>query len=122
MDLKKTVLIIAENDAEAILITKLAEAIALPMIISHQLHGASLDKGKHDFVKLVREGKYQTVIVIEMPGVKTEARLRKLNVDLQIIDHHHYTGLDRAHEVKTRKLLRSSLEQFLPMFKLTDSR
>lgn len=122
MDLRTTVLIIPPNDAEAILISKIAEKMGLSTILSGQLHGASLDLGNHDFVKLVREGGYKTVVVVEMPGLKTEARLKKLGVDFRIIDHHHYTGLDRAHDPKTGKMLLSSLEQFLVLFKLTDAK
>ena len=57
--------------------------------------------------------------MVEMPGPKAEARLRNIGVKLDIIDHHHYTGLSRAHDAKGR-LLPSSLEQFLAMFKITD--
>ncbi len=122
MDLQKTVLIIPPNDAEAMLIAEIAQKIGLPVLTSGQLHGASLDKGKHDFVRLVKEGGYQTVVIVEMPGLKTESRLRKLGVVLKIIDHHSYTDLDRAHDPKTGKMLPSSLEQFLKFFRVTDVR
>ncbi len=120
MKLSTTILIIPPNDAEAIMITKLAEAMGLSILKSEQTHGASLDKGK-DVVALVKKGKYQTVIVVEMPGIKTEAKLKKLGVDLVIIDHHHYTGLDRAHG-PNGKMLPSSLEQFLKLLKLTNAK
>lgn len=119
--MKTTVLIIPPNDAEAILISKIAEKLGLPMIRSRQTHGASLDQG-HDYVAQVRKGKYERAIVVEMPGPKAEAKLRKLGIDLTIIDHHHYTGLDRAHDHKTGKLLPSSLEQFLKLFRVTDAK
>ncbi|MEK7620454.1 MAG: hypothetical protein AAB413_04440 [Patescibacteria group bacterium] len=115
---KKTVLIIPPNDAEAMMIRVLADKLKLPVIESKQLHGASLDKG-HDYVGEVKKGGYRRVIVVEMPGPKAEARLRNIGVKLDIIDHHHYTGLSRAHDAKGR-LLPSSLEQFLAMFKITD--
>lgn len=89
------------------------------MILSKQTHGASLDHGR-DYLPLVKQSGYKQVVVIEMPGPKTEKRLRALGVDLHIIDHHHYTGLDRAHDPKTDKLLPSSLEQFLKFFRVTD--
>lgn len=116
-----TLLIIPPNDAEAILIAKLAEAMKLSLLKSKQIHGASLDKGK-DVVLVVKKGKYKTVIVVEMPGVKTEAKLRKFGIELIIIDHHHYTNLNRAQNPKTGKLLPSSLEQFLKLFHLTDTK
>jgi len=115
---KKIALLIAPNDAEAILIQKLAQKLELSVIASRQLHGASLDKG-HDYADDVKKSGYTQVIVVEMPGSKTEARLRKMGVKLEIIDHHHYTGLSRAHDTKGR-LLPSSLEQFLMKFKITD--
>jgi hypothetical protein len=118
---KKTVLIIPPNDAEAILISQLARKMGLPMILSHQTHGASLDKGR-DYLPEVKQVGYSRVVVVEMPGPKTEARFRKLGVELVIIDHHHYTGLDRAHDPKTGRMLKSSLEHFLTFFKLTDAK
>lgn len=116
---EKTALIIPPNDAEAMMIRKLADKLQLPVIESKQLHGASLDKG-HDYVGEVKRGGYRHVIVVEMPGPLAEAKLRKMGVKLDIIDHHHYTGLSRAHD-KQGRLLSSSLEQFLEMFKVTDA-
>ncbi|MFA4845025.1 MAG: hypothetical protein WC654_00495 [Patescibacteria group bacterium] len=120
MMIEKIVLIVPPNDAEAVMIQRLAMKIGLPVIVSKQLHGASLDKG-HDYVSDVKAGGFTRVIVVEMPGVKAEAKLRKLGVKLSIIDHHHYTGLSRAHDGRG-KLLPSSLEQFLKMFRVTDVR
>lgn len=119
MAYKESVLIIPPNDAEAMMIRKLADKLELPVIESKQLHGASLDKG-HDYAGEVKRGGYRQVIVVEMPGPKAEAKLRKLGIDLKIIDHHHYTGLSRAHDSRGR-LLPSSLEQFMEMFKVTDA-
>ncbi len=115
-----TVLILPSNDAEAVMIQRLALMLKLPMILSKQSHGASLDKG-HDYVRDVKEGGYSRVIVIEMPGPRAEARLCKMGVELTIIDHHHYTGLSRAH-ARVGKMLPSSLVQFMAMFKVTDMR
>ncbi|NQV90322.1 hypothetical protein HQ487_02845 [Candidatus Uhrbacteria bacterium] len=119
MAYKKTVLIIPPNDAEAVMIQKLAQKLDLSIIESAQLHGSSLDKG-HDYVQAVKKGGFTRVIVVEMPGLKAEAKLRKMGVKLDIIDHHHYTGLSRAHD-KNNNLLPSSLEQFSAMFKITDA-
>lgn len=116
---QKTVLIIPPNDAEAVMIQRLAHKLDLLTIVSKQHHGASLDRG-HDYVADVKVGGFTHVIVVEMPGVKAEAKLRRLGVKLALIDHHHYTGLSRAHDPKG-KLLPSSLEQFLQMFKITDA-
>lgn len=121
MNLFETLLILPPNDAEAMLIRRLAEAISLPMLISSQKHGASLEEEK-DVVASVRKSKCKRVVIVEMPGVKTEEKIRKLGVELIIIDHHNYTGLDRARNPKTGRLLPSSLEQFLKLFKLTDAK
>lgn len=116
----QNLLIVPINDAESILVSQLAEKIGLQVLSSRQTHGASLDKGR-DYFPIIKKGKYKKVIVVEMPGIKTENELKKLGVDLVIIDHHHYTGLDRAHD-STDRILPSSLEQFLKMFKITDAR
>ncbi len=113
------VIVIPPNDAEAILIYRIAKAMGLPIIRSGQMHGASLDKGK-DIVSIIKKGGYDHAYIVEMPGVKAEDRLKKMGVKLTVIDHHHYTGLDRAVDKKTGKLLPSSLEQFLKLFKLSD--
>ncbi len=97
----------------------LAEKMGLSTIISHQLHGATLDGGKHDYAQQVIDGGYKRVVIIEMPGERAEAQLREAGVEVKIIDHHHYTGLDRAHG-SDGEMLMSSLEQFLQLFKITD--
>lgn len=118
--MKKTVLIVPPNDAEAILISQIADKMELPMIASKQTHGASIDKGR-DYVPLIKKGGYTRVVIVEMPGPKTEAHLKQLGFEVVVIDHHHYTGLDRAHDARGR-MLPSSLEQFVRLFKLTPAR
>ncbi len=118
---KKTVLVIPPNDPEAVLIYRLAQAMEVQVIRSAQPHGATLD-AEPDVVELIRDGGWKRVVVVEMPGPKTEARIRRLGVELVIIDHHRYTDLDRAHHPKTGKLLLSSLEQFLALFRLTPAK
>lgn len=119
MSNQHTILIVPPNDAEAILIAQIALALNIPTIQSKQTHGASLDKG-HDYTKEIKAGKYQRVVVVEMPGPKMETRIRRMGVDFQIIDHHHYVNLERACDPKTGKLLPSSLEQFLKLFRVSD--
>ncbi|NBS41194.1 hypothetical protein EBS80_00860 [bacterium] len=118
--MKKSVLVIPPNDPEAILIYQLAKHIGLQVIRSHQPHGATLDR-EPDLVNLVRDGGWKRVVIVETPGEKTEAALRKLGAEVVIVDHHHYTGLNRAHNAKGRPLP-SSLEQFLKLFRITDAR
>ena len=115
MNVKKMVLIIPPNDAEAVMIQRLAEKLGLPTIVSKQLHGASLDKG-HEYVGDVKAAGYTQAIVVEMPGPKAEAKLRKLGAKVILIDHHHYTGLSRAHDTKENCCL-PHREQFLEMFR-----
>ncbi len=116
-----TVLLIPPNDAEAILIYELAKAMGLQVIRSAQPHGATLER-EPDLVPLIRDGGWKRVVIVEMPGPAVEAKLCALGAEVVIVDHHHYTGLDRAHNVKTGKALPSSLEQFLKLFRLTDAR
>jgi hypothetical protein len=120
MKLSEQLLVIPPNDAEAILITTLARAMGLPVLTSNQQHGAVLDF-EPDIVSKIKKSKCKEVIIVELPGEKTEEKIEKLGVKLTVIDHHHYTGLDRAHG-KNGKLLLSSLEQFLKLFKLTDAK
>ena len=116
-----TVIIIPVNDAEAVLIAQLAKSLETDTIISRQQHGASVDKGR-DFLPLIKKGNWKKVVIVEMPGIKTEKQIRKLGCDLEIIDHHNYTGLERSHHAKTGRMLPSSLEQFLKHFKVTDTK
>ncbi len=117
----RTVLIVPPNDPEAVMILELARAVGLQVIRSAQPHGATLD-AEPDIVPLVRDGGWKRAVIVEMPGPKTEERLRALGVDVTIIDHHRYPNLDRARDAKTAKLLPSSLEQFLRLMKLTPVR
>jgi len=114
------VLIVPINDTEAVLIAKIAAAIGLPMIISWQEHGATLDKEK-DLLKKIKAGNYQKIFIVEMPGIKTEVKLQQLGKQIVIIDHHQYGTLDRAHDTHG-KIKPSSLEQFLKLFNLTDKK
>ncbi len=118
--MKKTVLIIPPNDPEALMIYEIAKGLGIQIIRSPQPHGADLDR-ELDIVPLVKAGGWERVVIVEMPGLKTEAKLRKLGVDVVIIDHHHYTGIERAHDTKGRSLP-SSLEQFLKLFRVTDAK
>src|SRR3989338_4178592 len=116
---KQTVLVVPPNDPEAVLISKIAKALEIPRIKSGQPHGASLDK-EPKILQKIREGGWERVVVVEMPGPKIEKRLREKGIEVVIIDHHRYDKLDRAVDPKTGKLLPSSLEQFLKILCITD--
>jgi len=118
MPTKKTVVIVPMNDAEAILIAQVAEKKGFDVLRSHQRHGASLDQGR-DYVEIIKNGGWKRVMVVEMPGVKTEEQIRALGCELIIIDHHNYTGLERAFDPHSHRVLRSSLEQFLRAARIT---
>lgn len=121
MNLKDVVIVVPANDAEAILILKIAKTIGLSSVISLQPHGASLDKEK-ELIKKIKKGGWKIIVVVEMPGLKTEKKLLNLGFKLVIIDHHHYQNLDRSRNQRTKKNLPSSLEQFLQLFQLTDKK
>jgi hypothetical protein len=112
--MNKFLLAIPANDAEAVMILRLAKAFGLPVIISSQPHGASLDKEPQIIEKIKKSGA-KKIVIVEMPGLKTEKQLAALGFRIKIIDHHNYLGLNRK-----KKL--SSLEQFLKMFKISDQK
>jgi hypothetical protein len=118
---KATTLVIPPNDPEAVQIWLTAKAMGLPIVRSGQAHGASLDKEKRLLEKLAKEGA-ERVVVVEMPGPAMEEKLRNAGYELVLIDHHEYAGLDRARHPKTGRMLPSSLEQFVKLFKLTDAK
>lgn len=119
--METTLLIIPTNDPEAVQVWHLAKAMGMPVLRSRQGHGATLDKEKQ-LLKRVKEVGCKRVVIVEMPGPKAEESLRRAGFDVAIIDHHEYTGLDRARHPRTGKRLPSSLEQFRSMFRLTDAR
>ena len=120
MQEKKTVVIVPTNDAEAVLIALLAEKKGFDVLRSRQSHGASLDKGRN-YAQEIQKGGWERVIVVEMPGLKTEEHIRELGCELVIIDHHNYTGLERARNPHTHQYLPSSLEQFLRVARITQA-
>jgi len=118
---KKTLLVVPSNDTEAILIADISEKIGLEVYRSSQPHGARLEK-ETGFLKFIKNGNFSQIVIVEMPGLKIEKKIRDLGLELTIIDHHYYTNLDRAHDLKTGNVLLSSLEQFLKIFRITDEK
>lgn len=115
-----TLLIVPANDPEAALIIEIARALNLDLWVSEQPHGARLEK-EEGLWKAIKEGAYERVVIVEMPGVAFEKQIENAGIELVIIDHHDYTDLKRAHDAKGT-YLPSSLEQFLKHFRLTDSK
>lgn len=121
MNIETTVCLLPANDAEAVLIRDILRKVGVRVIESDQPHGATLDRMK-GIVEEIKGLGAKTIVVVEMPGLATEERLRQAGVEVKIIDHHHYTGLDRAHDPQTGAPLPSSLEQTLVFFELTDEK
>jgi hypothetical protein len=119
--MKKSLVIVPVNDVEAALIARIAKAANIDVSISRQQHGASIDRGR-DYVKILKEGDWDEVVIVEMPGLTTEEKVEKMGIDVVIIDHHNYTGLIRAKCPRSGRMLKSSLEQFIKHFKFTDAK
>lgn len=118
--MERTVLLIPTNDPEAVLIFQIATALGIPTLQSGQPHGAVLEREK-DLLQKIRASGATRVVIVEMPGLETEKAIRQAGIDLEIIDHHQYTDLDRAHDAKGRELP-SSLIQFLKRFRIMDAK
>ncbi len=108
------VLICPRNDEESLMILKLAEKLGLAVLVSKQPHGAKLDREKKLEVRIrAANPDAERVIIVEIPGPGAEDELRASGLDVAIIDHHRYDGLDRMQS-------ESSLEQFIAMFQISD--
>ncbi|RMD50809.1 hypothetical protein D6827_03305 [Candidatus Parcubacteria bacterium] len=114
-NINEFVLICPRNDEEALQILKIAKKICLPVVISQQPHGAKLDK-EPNLLSRIQEANPEAcnVVIVELPGLKTEDELRKQGYELVIIDHHRYEETDRSND-------KSSLHQFLKFMQISDS-
>ena len=103
-------LICPDNDLESHTILALGRELGLDVRPSKQGWGVSLDNEPLEALSHLKP----TVVVVEMPGLATEQKLRELGHTMYCIDHHEYTslGLDRRHP-------KSSLEQFADLFGIT---
>ncbi len=109
--LGNTLLIVPPNDEEAYLIAELGERKGYRVHRSSQPHGARLDREPH-LLSVVKESGADTVMIVEMPGVEIEEKIRAMGKHLVIIDHHNYADVERAY-APDGSTLPSSLEQFL---------
>jgi len=121
MRISETILIIPPNDPEAVQILLIVESLGLKVIRSRQPHGATLEK-EPKILEEIRHSCRRNVVIIEIPGPNEEVRLQKEGFVVFVIDHHRYTGLDRAHDSKSGRLLPSSLIQFLRLFRVSKKR
>jgi hypothetical protein len=116
IDFASTVLLSPKNDEESVLILKIAKAAGIPTVISPQAHGSKLELEKNLEERLRKANPaVSTVVIVEIPGPEAEKKLEEAGFKVVIIDHHRYEGLNRMKQ-------ESSLEQFLQVFALDDSR
>ncbi|HAL49986.1 MAG: hypothetical protein UU40_C0021G0008 [Candidatus Uhrbacteria bacterium GW2011_GWD2_41_121] len=108
------VLICPRNDEESLLIIKIAKAIGLKVVISNQGHGAKLEL-EQDLINRIKDEdqNVRNVVIVEIPGVIIEEKLRDAGIAVNIIDHHQYNELNRLND-------KSSLEQFLELYEIDD--
>ena len=114
MNNEHTVLVCPRNDEESLQIIKIARALRIPLVISAQGHGATLDKEK-DLAEKIKDADagVSAVAIVEIPGVEAEKDLESAGMKVHIIDHHRYNDLDRLND-------QSSLEQFLDLYEIDD--
>ena len=116
MNYANIVLLTPRNDEESLMIVKIAEAVGIPTLVSAQPHGAKLEREENIIERVWATNPTVTeLVIVEIPGVETEAALRAAGLEVEIIDHHRYTDLDRMQPT-------SSLEQFLAKFAITEAK
>lgn len=118
-NLDDVLLITIDNDAEGRMIYAIATKAGMKVYRSAQRHGATLDE-ETGIVEFAQTIDLPYIWTVELPGEKTEERLRSCGFELTIIDHHTYRDLDRVHDA-TGTRLQSSLEQFLALAEITES-
>jgi inorganic pyrophosphatase/exopolyphosphatase len=119
MDRSQAILVCPDNDAEARMILMLAEKAKIATVKSGKPHGGKLDL-EIDEVKKLITGKTKEVWIVELPSLEKEEKLRRLGLEVKVIDHHTYGNFDRLTNPETGEKNPSSLEQFLNVSKITD--
>ncbi len=105
-------LVTPQNDEESLQILKIAQALGLPYLVSAQPHGARLHL-EPDLVQTISESHHERVAIVENPSVEGERQLADAGKEVIIIDHHRYEEFNRMQ-------IKSSLEQFLEVFEVTE--
>jgi hypothetical protein len=109
-----TVLVCPRNDEESLQILKIAKAFNIATVISAQGHGAKLEFEPDIKDRIMKaDPDASTVVIVEIPGLVKENELRESGLEVCVIDHHRYNDLDRLND-------KSSLEQFLDYFQISD--
>lgn len=119
MERNRVVLLCPSNDAESLLIQKIAAVVGLIVLPSSQSLGAKLEN-EPDLIAQLNAVDRRIVWIVEIPGPECEAQLEELGYEVCPIDHHSYGKLDRSHDPKTGGRRPSSLEQFLAMAEVAD--
>jgi len=113
IDVRTVVLLTPINDPESVTIRRIADAFEIPVLVSKQPHGATLAKESKLLARIQETNpNAQTIVIVEIPGLKEEDELRQTGMKVEIIDHHRYGEIDRTNNI-------SSLEQFLAYFKIS---
>lgn len=108
-----TLLLVPNNDPESLMITKIAHAAHIAVLVSSQPHGAKLENERNLQERLNDYSGIRTLVIVEIPGPAIEEELMASGYGVVIIDHHRYDHLDRMQP-------KSSLEQFLSHFEITN--
>ena len=91
--LSETLFVVPNNDGEARRAVEILQAAGAPHLqVSAQAWGATLEREplRPDVLARVRR-----VVIFEIPGQKVEDSLRAQGLEVLVIDHHAYQGLDR---------------------------
>ncbi|KKW30696.1 MAG: hypothetical protein UY72_C0005G0012 [Candidatus Uhrbacteria bacterium GW2011_GWD2_52_7] len=94
------------------MITKIAQAAHVAVLVSSQPHGAKLENETNLNERLRDYADIRTLVIVEIPGPAIEEELMASGYTVVIIDHHRYDHLDRMQP-------KSSLEQFLSYFEIS---
>lgn len=112
-DVKNWAVLCTTNDPESLTIVRIARALGIPCIESTQMHGATLSREPNLSERLAELGGVEHLAIVEIPGEKEEEELKGRGIEVHVIDHHTYEGLDRMQNI-------ASLTQFLSLFEITD--
>lgn len=113
-DITNWALLCTTNDPESLTIVRIARALHIPLIESTQMHGATLAHESQLIERICELGPIEHLAIVEIPGPREEANLAQQGIEVHIIDHHTYEGLDRMQNI-------ASLTQFLALFEISDA-
>lgn len=112
-DITNWALLCTTNDPESLTIVRIAKALAIPLLESEQIHGATLAEEPRLFERIAQMQGIKHLAIVEIPGVEEEKHIADLGIEVHIIDHHTYADLDRMQN-------EASLTQFRELFEISD--